>query len=60
MICIDLASEYVKLGKTKRANSIFARSLAVLKSSDVSDEIHISYLLKYGEILALGNNIPAR
>ncbi|KAG1823730.1 peptidase family C50-domain-containing protein [Suillus subaureus] len=57
IICADLASEYVKLGKSKRANSIFARSSAVLKSSDVSDEVRISYLLRYAEILALGNNI---
>ncbi|KAG2038447.1 peptidase family C50-domain-containing protein [Suillus americanus] len=57
IICVDLASEYVKLGKPKRANSIFARSSAVLKSSDVSDEVRISYLLRYAEILALGNNI---
>ncbi|KAG0699186.1 peptidase family C50-domain-containing protein [Suillus ampliporus] len=57
MICVDLASEYVKLGKTKRADSIFARSSATLKSSNVSDEIYISYLLRYAEILALGNNV---
>ncbi|KAG2136721.1 peptidase family C50-domain-containing protein [Suillus clintonianus] len=57
IICVDLASEYVKLGKTKRANSIFARSSAVMKSSDVSDEVRISYLLRYAEILALGNNV---
>ncbi|KAG1788751.1 peptidase family C50-domain-containing protein [Suillus plorans] len=57
IICVDLASEYVKLGKTKRANSIFARSSAVLKSNDISDEVRISYLLRYAEILALGNNI---
>ncbi|KAG1731550.1 peptidase family C50-domain-containing protein [Suillus lakei] len=57
MICVDLASEYVKLGKTKRANSIFARSSVTLKSSDVSDEVRISYLLRYAEILALGNNV---
>ncbi|KAG1861269.1 peptidase family C50-domain-containing protein [Suillus subluteus] len=56
-VCVDLASEYVKLGRTKRANSIFARSSAVLKSSDVFDEVRISYLLRYAEILALGNNI---
>ncbi|KAG2081359.1 peptidase family C50-domain-containing protein [Suillus cothurnatus] len=57
IFCVDLASEYIKLGKTKRANSIFARSSAVLKSSDVSDEVRISYLLRYAEILAFGNNI---
>ncbi|KAG1748438.1 peptidase family C50-domain-containing protein [Suillus paluster] len=57
-ICVDLASEYVKLGKTKRANSIFARSSAALKLNDVSDEIRIRYLLRYAEILALGNNVP--
>ncbi|KAG1775528.1 peptidase family C50-domain-containing protein [Suillus placidus] len=57
IICVDLASEYVKLGKTKRANHIFARSTAVLKSSAVSDEVRINYLLRYAEILALGNNI---
>jgi len=60
MVCVDLASEYVKLGKTKWANSIFTQSSAALKSNDVSDEIQISYLLQYAEILALGNNILAR
>jgi separase len=31
-----------------------------MKSSDVSDEVRISYLLRYAEILALGNNILGR
>ncbi|KAG1793296.1 uncharacterized protein HD556DRAFT_1308727 [Suillus plorans] len=51
IICVDLASEYVKLGETMRANSNFARSSVVLKSSDVSDEV---CLRECGEKLIFG------
>ncbi|KAI5983296.1 peptidase family C50-domain-containing protein [Pisolithus albus] len=59
MFCVDLAHEYIKLGKPKRAGSIFNRCTAVLKTDATPGEVRLRYLLGQAEVLALGDNIPA-
>ena len=60
VICVDLAHEYMKLGKSKRANALFNKCANVLKASDVPDEVRLLYLLGRAEVLALGGNVAAR
>ncbi|KAL4079672.1 peptidase family C50-domain-containing protein [Scleroderma citrinum] len=55
--CVDLAHEYIKLGRPKRAGSIFNRCAAVFKAGTVPDEVRLRYLLGQAEVLALGDNI---
>ncbi|KAI6148818.1 peptidase family C50-domain-containing protein [Pisolithus tinctorius] len=59
VFCVDLAHEYVKLGKPKRAGSIFNRCTALLKTEDTPVEVRLRYLLGQAEVLALGDNMPA-
>ena len=56
---MDLAHEYVTLGKTRRAGLIFNRVLHAVKSNKVSDEISLSFFLRFAESLALGED-PGR
>lgn len=60
VICVDLAHEYVKLGKSKRASALFNKCTNVLKAGEVPDEVRLLYLLGHAEVLALGDNVPAR
>ena len=60
VICVDLAHEYVKLGKSKRAGALFSKCANVLKAGEVLDEVRLLYLLGHAEVLALGDNVPAR
>lgn len=60
VICVDLAHEYIKLGKSKRASALFNKCANVLKAGEVPDEVRLQYLLGHAEVLALGDNIPAR
>lgn len=53
---VDLACEYVKLGKVGRAAVIFNQLLAPVKSGKVSDEACVSFFLRFAESLALGEN----
>ncbi|KAI6000295.1 peptidase family C50-domain-containing protein [Pisolithus orientalis] len=59
VFCVDLAHEYVKLGKPKRAGSIFNRCTTLLKTEDTPVEVRLRYLLGQAEVLALGDNMPA-
>lgn len=60
VFCVDLAHEYIKLGRPKRAGSIFNRCATVFKVGTVTDEVRLRHLLGQAEILALGENIPGR
>lgn len=60
VICVDLAHEYMKLGKSKRASALFNKCANLLKMGDVPDEVRLQYLLGRAEVLALGGNVPAR
>ncbi|KAF9225675.1 hypothetical protein BS17DRAFT_749997 [Gyrodon lividus] len=59
VICVDLAHEYVKLGKSKRAGSLFVKCANLLKAAEVPDEVRLRYLLGHAEVLALGDNVLA-
>ncbi|KAF9456116.1 peptidase family C50-domain-containing protein [Collybia nuda] len=53
MTSIDLAHEYVKFGKVKRAAEIFNQILVPIRSGKVSEEACILYFLRFAELLAL-------
>ncbi|KAF8155999.1 cysteine peptidase C50 [Crassisporium funariophilum] len=55
---IDLAHEYVALGKMKRAATIFNQALEVVRSGQASQEISIMFLLRFAESLALIDDVP--
>lgn len=60
MICVELAQEYVRLGKPKRAGALFNMCANTFKTVEVPDEVRLQYLLGHAEVLALGGNIVAR
>lgn len=60
MICVDLAHEYIKLGKSKRAGALFNMCANVLKAGELPEEVRLLYLLGHAEVLALKGNIAAR
>ncbi|EPQ52368.1 hypothetical protein GLOTRDRAFT_80657 [Gloeophyllum trabeum ATCC 11539] len=55
--CIDLAHEYVKLGKIEKAGKIYGQALTVVRSKQTSEEAAIFFLLRYAESLAVSDNI---
>ena len=53
---MDAAIEYVKLGKTQRALTIYAHVLAAVTSATpttISDEVRVSLFLHYAETMAV-------
>ncbi|KAI0313288.1 peptidase family C50-domain-containing protein [Amylostereum chailletii] len=54
---IDLAYEYLKLGKLRKAGSIFNRTLALFRSGVSSDESRILFLLRHTESLAVMGDV---
>ena len=58
VFCVDLAHEYIKLGRSKRAGSIFTHCATIFKTGTVTDEVRLRHLLGQAEVLALGDNIP--
>lgn len=57
---IDLAHEYVKLGKTRRAASIFKQALDVVRSGEASDEVCVHFNLRFAEALATAEEVEQR
>ncbi|TFK48944.1 hypothetical protein OE88DRAFT_1737166 [Heliocybe sulcata] len=55
--CVDLAHEYVKLGKIRKAGRIYGQALTVVRSQQASEEAAILFLLRYAESLALADNV---
>ncbi|EKM75331.1 hypothetical protein AGABI1DRAFT_80074 [Agaricus bisporus var. burnettii JB137-S8] len=55
---LDLAHEYMRIGKTRRATSVFHQALDSVRGGKVSDEMSALFLLRYAESLALSENIP--
>ena len=60
MLSIDLAHEYVKLGKTAKANTIYGQTLSVVRNNEPAAEVRTLFLLHYSESLALMNNVLRR
>nr|GAT53299.1 cysteine peptidase C50 [Mycena chlorophos] len=53
----ELALEYMKLGKSKRANSILVRSLEAMKTSNISDGTGVLFYLKHAECMAMSEDL---
>lgn len=54
---MDLATEYVKLGKTQRAANIYAHVYNVAKNAYVREETRVLYYLRYAELFATMGNV---
>ena len=48
MLSIDLAHEYVKLGKTAKANTIYGQTLSVVRNNEPTAEVRTLFLLQIG------------
>ena len=59
-LSVDLAHEYVKLGKTKKGAAIYKHTLGVVKSLSWSEETRVLYLLRYSESLASTGDVLKR
>jgi separase len=57
---VDLAHEYVKLGKTAKASTVYGQALIAIRNGGPSDEIRTTFLLRYAESLAIVNNVLRR
>ncbi|KAL4242854.1 hypothetical protein ABKN59_011524 [Abortiporus biennis] len=57
-VSIDLASEYVKLGKTERASSIYNHALPTVKNAiGMTEETIVVYYLRFSELLGTVGNV---
>ncbi|KAJ3553303.1 hypothetical protein NM688_g3687 [Phlebia brevispora] len=56
-ISVDLAHEYVKLGKTEKGANVYKHTLNMVKGLPLSEETRVLYLLRYSESLAVTGNI---
>ncbi|KAJ2933762.1 hypothetical protein H1R20_g3330, partial [Candolleomyces eurysporus] len=54
---LELAYEYAKLGKLKRAASVFNTALDIVRNMETSPEVGAFFLLRFAETLALVNNV---
>jgi len=57
---LDLAHEYVTLGKLKRAASIFKPALEVVREHTASLDVSVRLLLRFAETLAILEDVPRR
>ncbi|KAF8878488.1 peptidase family C50-domain-containing protein [Gymnopilus junonius] len=55
---LDLAHQYVALGKLKRATSIFNPALEMVRSGQASGDIAVQFLLRFSESLAVIEDVP--
>jgi separase len=60
MASIDLAHEYVKLGKSRRGAVIFNQALTAVRNGKASDEACISFFLRFAESLACAEDMDRR
>ena len=57
---IDLAHEYVKLGKTAKAGVIYSNALSSVRRQSTSNEVRILFFLRFSESLAVTGNVVQR
>lgn len=57
---VNLAQEYVKLGKTGKASAIYGQTLIAIRNGGPSDEVRTVFLLRYSESLATVTNVLRR
>ncbi|GLB42455.1 putative peptidase family C50 [Lyophyllum shimeji] len=55
---VELAYEYIKLGKTRRAVTIFNQALNAVRSGKASDEASSFFFLRFAESLAMAEDVP--
>lgn len=58
--CIDLAHEYVKLGRTEKAGGLYNHAVGLVNQPTAGDQLRILFFLRYTESLALTGNVRQR
>ncbi|KAJ7709735.1 peptidase family C50-domain-containing protein [Mycena rosella] len=53
---VELALEYMKLGKIKRATFLFTHTLNAVKSGNISEDVCVMFYLRHAESLALAED----
>lgn len=58
-VCVDLAHEYVKLGRLEKASSVYNSTLPVVQNASVSlsEEARVFFNLRFAESLAMAGSI---
>ena len=58
-VCVDLAHEYVKLGRLEKANSVYNSTLPIVQNANVSvpEEARVFFYLRFAESLAMAGSI---
>lgn len=59
-ISVDLAHEYVKLGKTQKGVNVYRHTLSSVKDVEICAETRVFYLLRFAESQALMGSILKR
>jgi separase len=57
--CVDLAHEYVKLGRLEKASSVYNSTLPMVQNagSSISEEVRVFFYLRFAESLAMAGSI---
>ena len=58
-VCVDLAHEYVKLGRLEKANSVYNSTLPMVQKSciSISEEARVFFYLRFAESLAMAGSV---
>jgi separase len=58
-VCVDLAHEYVKLGRLEKASSVYNSTLPMVQNADIStsEEARVFFYLRFAESLAMAGSI---
>lgn len=58
-VCVDLAHEYVKLGRLEKANSVYNNTLPMVQNASISisEEARVFFYLRFAESLAIAGSI---
>lgn len=58
-VCVDLAHEYVKLGRLEKASSVYNNTLPMVQNTNIpiSEEARVFFYLRFAESLAMAGSI---
>jgi separase len=58
-VCVDLAHEYVKLGRLEKASSVYNSTLPMVQNASIpiSEEARVFFYLRFAESLAMAGSI---
>lgn len=58
-VCVDLAHEYVKLGRLEKASSVYNNTLPIVQNTSISisEEARVFFNLRFAESLAMAGSI---